>query len=112
MAVSSLRREDRATSCPPMPTSNAAITAPLNKPSGASPKKIAPTAKPRQQRVPERVGQQREPPQHDERAQKSVGETHQHAAQQRALHELVMKRLGQPMSHGTDSREAAGARLR
>ncbi len=46
MAVSSLSREVRATSCPPTPTSSAAITAPLNNPSGARPKKIAPTASP------------------------------------------------------------------
>ena len=46
MAVSSLSRELRATSWPPIPTSSAAITAPLNNPSGASPKKIAPTASP------------------------------------------------------------------
>ena len=52
---------------------------------------------PRQQRMAQCVGQQREPPQDDERAQKTVGETHQHATQKGALHELVMERLGQPM---------------
>ena len=46
MAVSSFKRELRATNWPPIPTSNAAIAAPLNSPNGARPKKIAPTASP------------------------------------------------------------------